>query len=279
MTKLMSPQRRCRSRRRERGLNTYQERSLTFLNNRHYDPTTGMFVSVDPLVAATMQPYIYGSANPVTYSDPTGLCSSFSGTAENWTCDFHNPDQTTIISGDEVATYECRSSRPTGCNSPAPKPPKPPKPPQASPKGPKVDEPGFFDRLEGAATRTGHVGRFVLNVPLAVPSATWAEMVGGDCSIESGAVVVCTGVPGWANGPADSLAFGAIITNYDKPSPGHLEHETNHLTQSATLGPFFVPMVIGSMIVSAPIDVVRGCTLGTHSLIEATAGPGGGYGC
>lgn len=48
--------------------------SLTFLNNRHYDPTTGIFVSVDPLVTETMQPYIYGAANPVTYSDPSGLC-------------------------------------------------------------------------------------------------------------------------------------------------------------------------------------------------------------
>ena len=45
-----------------------------FLNNRHYDPTTGVFVSVDPLVSKTMQPYVYGAANPVTYSDPTGLC-------------------------------------------------------------------------------------------------------------------------------------------------------------------------------------------------------------
>jgi len=46
-----------------------------FLNNRHYDPTTGVFVSVDPLVTKTMEPYIYGAANPVTYSDPSGLCA------------------------------------------------------------------------------------------------------------------------------------------------------------------------------------------------------------
>ncbi|MFN3257125.1 MAG: RHS repeat-associated core domain-containing protein [Ilumatobacter sp.] len=47
---------------------------LVYLNNRHYDPTTGVFVSVDPLVSKTMQPYIYGAANPVTLSDPSGLC-------------------------------------------------------------------------------------------------------------------------------------------------------------------------------------------------------------
>lgn len=47
---------------------------LIYLNNRHYDPTTGVFVSVDPLVTITGEPYVYGSANPVTISDPTGLC-------------------------------------------------------------------------------------------------------------------------------------------------------------------------------------------------------------
>jgi len=45
-----------------------------FLNNRHYNPTTGVFVSVDPPVTLTMEPYIYGSANPVMISDPSGLC-------------------------------------------------------------------------------------------------------------------------------------------------------------------------------------------------------------
>ncbi len=33
-----------------------------------------MFVSVDPLVTMTMEPYIYGAANPVAFSDPDGLC-------------------------------------------------------------------------------------------------------------------------------------------------------------------------------------------------------------
>ena len=46
---------------------------LSYLNNRHYDPTTGTFVSVDPLVASTGDPYLYGAANPVRISDPSGL--------------------------------------------------------------------------------------------------------------------------------------------------------------------------------------------------------------
>ena len=44
-----------------------------FLNNRYYDPTTGQFLSVDPLVAVTGDPYLYAGGNPTTRSDPSGL--------------------------------------------------------------------------------------------------------------------------------------------------------------------------------------------------------------
>lgn len=47
---------------------------FVFLNNRRYDPSTGVFLSVDPLVQMTFEPYVYGSANPITNSDPSGLC-------------------------------------------------------------------------------------------------------------------------------------------------------------------------------------------------------------
>ena len=64
-------------------------RTLDCLNNRHYNPVTGTFLSVDPLVAMTGEPYIYGSANPIKYSDPTGLCPQFTMDADgNWTCEF-----------------------------------------------------------------------------------------------------------------------------------------------------------------------------------------------
>lgn len=45
-----------------------------FLNNRYHDPSLGVFISVDPLVQMTGEPYIYASGNPTTLSDPTGLC-------------------------------------------------------------------------------------------------------------------------------------------------------------------------------------------------------------
>ncbi len=39
---------------------------------RYYDPATGQFLSVDPLVDVTRQPYAYTGDNPVNEADPTG---------------------------------------------------------------------------------------------------------------------------------------------------------------------------------------------------------------
>jgi RHS repeat-associated protein len=47
---------------------------LLYLINRYYDPTTGQFVSVDPDVSQTGQPYAYTDDDPVNSSDPLGLC-------------------------------------------------------------------------------------------------------------------------------------------------------------------------------------------------------------
>jgi RHS repeat-associated protein len=47
--------------------------NLNYLNNRYMDPALGVFLSVDPLVAKTGEPYLYASGNPTTLSDPSGL--------------------------------------------------------------------------------------------------------------------------------------------------------------------------------------------------------------
>jgi hypothetical protein len=41
--------------------------------HRYYDPSTGQFLSVDPLVATTGQPFGYAGNDPVNASDPLGL--------------------------------------------------------------------------------------------------------------------------------------------------------------------------------------------------------------
>src|SRR5581483_10899415 len=50
-----------------------------YLRARYYDPSIGRFLSKDPLPGAVWDPgsqnaYAYAGNNPVTHSDPTGMC-------------------------------------------------------------------------------------------------------------------------------------------------------------------------------------------------------------
>jgi RHS repeat-associated protein len=49
------------------------ETGYIYLRARHYDPTTGQFTTVDPLVAITEEPYGYVGGNPANRWDPSGL--------------------------------------------------------------------------------------------------------------------------------------------------------------------------------------------------------------
>jgi hypothetical protein len=46
--------------------------------NRYYDPTTGQFISVDPYIVDTGEPYSYTGNNPVNITDAMGLWPSWS---------------------------------------------------------------------------------------------------------------------------------------------------------------------------------------------------------
>ena len=50
---------------------------------RYYDPATGQFLSVDPLVAQTQQAYVYVEDDPVNAIDPTGLLCSVGKSANS----------------------------------------------------------------------------------------------------------------------------------------------------------------------------------------------------
>jgi len=52
---------------------TDAETGFVYLRARYYDPTTGQFLTRDPLVAETHEPYAYASNDPVNMTDPTGL--------------------------------------------------------------------------------------------------------------------------------------------------------------------------------------------------------------
>jgi RHS repeat-associated protein len=51
--------------------------NLYYLRNRYYDPSTGQFLTRDPLEATTGQPYEYVDDNPLNETDPLGLCPSW----------------------------------------------------------------------------------------------------------------------------------------------------------------------------------------------------------
>ncbi len=48
---------------------------LIYLINRYYDPTNDQFLSVDPMVEQTNQPYAFVNDNPLNSTDPLGLCN------------------------------------------------------------------------------------------------------------------------------------------------------------------------------------------------------------
>jgi RHS repeat-associated protein len=50
---------------------------LIYLQHRYYDPQTGQFLSVDPLVDRTLQSYSYANGDPVNDTDPSGTRSTF----------------------------------------------------------------------------------------------------------------------------------------------------------------------------------------------------------
>ncbi len=71
------------------GAYTDSESGLIYLVGRYYDPATGQFLSVDPLVKLTNQPYAYADDDPANAIDPNGLdcglfsfaCSAYDATA------------------------------------------------------------------------------------------------------------------------------------------------------------------------------------------------------
>ncbi len=55
------------------GQYTDPETGLQYLRNRYYDPSTGQFLTEDPLQAVTGQPYNYAADDPLNQNDPAGL--------------------------------------------------------------------------------------------------------------------------------------------------------------------------------------------------------------
>jgi RHS repeat-associated protein len=53
---------------------TNSDTGLIYLRAREYDPSTAQFLTRDPWVALSGEPYSYVADNPLTFADPTGRC-------------------------------------------------------------------------------------------------------------------------------------------------------------------------------------------------------------
>lgn len=51
----------------------HDESGLIYLRYRYYDSAVGQFISVDPMVSSTLDPYGYANGNPLQVVDPLGL--------------------------------------------------------------------------------------------------------------------------------------------------------------------------------------------------------------
>jgi RHS repeat-associated protein len=54
---------------------TSSDTGLIYMRARVYDPSTAQFLTRDPWVSITGEPYSYVGDNPLTFADPTGRCS------------------------------------------------------------------------------------------------------------------------------------------------------------------------------------------------------------
>ncbi|MFJ8104610.1 polymorphic toxin-type HINT domain-containing protein [Streptomyces sp. NPDC096132] len=89
---------------------------LTQLGARQYDPTLGRFVSLDPIFAATddqqLAGYAYARSNPITNSDPSGLCAGPDCPTRN--C----PSCINSTPGDEAGTKKAMDDYPGSGSTP-----------------------------------------------------------------------------------------------------------------------------------------------------------------
>jgi RHS repeat-associated protein len=74
---------------------------LIYLVHRYYDPATGQFLSIDPDLSLTGEPYEYAGDNPITYSDSNG------DSDQTCTTPFSNPYNLcfTVNSGSKGGQY------------------------------------------------------------------------------------------------------------------------------------------------------------------------------
>lgn len=170
---------------------------LQYLINRYYDPTTGQFLSMDPLVEQTSQPYEYARDNPINFDDPSGLhidCGP-----NNQDCQGLNVCQYSGECGPNPAPAYTNEPAPgTKASPPPPQPnpgPSPPPTPAPTPT-PSQNQQAVQDYTCGtsgtcASPQQNAVSTYLATMTEGAPSPVALEAVANDVS-NFGEVVTCT---------------------------------------------------------------------------------------
>jgi hypothetical protein len=90
--------------------------------DRYYDPNTTQWLSVDPDVAQTGQPYAFTGDDPVNRTDPQGLLTSGPG---GQLCEGHGPNEESTCNSSAVPINSCGTECASGGQSAAGPPPGP----------------------------------------------------------------------------------------------------------------------------------------------------------
>ncbi len=89
------------------------ESGLHYNQARYYDPTTGRYLSPDPVgLAGGLNTYSYVENNPLRYTDPTGLLCIYSQSTGSFTC-------ANDITGQQYLTCTGYAGQSVGYNNPA----------------------------------------------------------------------------------------------------------------------------------------------------------------
>jgi RHS repeat-associated protein len=139
---------------------------LTYLGSRHYDPTLGIFVSVDAMhPAAPTNRYIYAANDPINMFNRTGMsCNTAGCNSQGCTGEGPATPQPTPTPGASPSPSPSPSPGPSPNPSPAPKPSPSASPSPAPRGGPGGDEPGD-DQRRTRVDRAVNAGRRALENP------------------------------------------------------------------------------------------------------------------
>ena len=259
---------------------------------RMYEPTLGRFSSRDVLFGEPTNPvslnqYLYGAANPVTYSDPTGLrpeCGDCSTRAEQEGLQVWADSQ------------EANSAQSPAVVEPAPTRATSPTVPSSCARrcGVVGDAPtttsvsySYVDELQSEGCSNFFECawwkiRASRNQDFTTFALAWAQANGATCVDRGQGLYVCggngaEGLNSFADGPRGGVTIGNVYLTEDDvfdalEDPDLLAHEAKHSDQWAVLGVAIVPIYLGTEGAAA--------ILGTCGPLERLAGAeAGNYSC